>query len=305
MSHDHAHGHDHGHAHAHGPDDAHAERRLVGTLVLTGLWMGVEALGGWWTGSLALLADAGHMLSDSASLLIALGALRIARRPPDARRTFGWHRAEVLAAVANGASLVGIGAAIAVEAVDRWRSPAEVDGPAMFGIAFGGLVVNALAMLILAGGRSGGLNLRAAWLHVMSDALGSVGAMVAGACVWFAGWRVADPIASVLIALLVVRGAWNLLKDAVDVLMEAAPLHLDVPAIRAALLAEPGVLGVHDLHVWCLTPGRVALSGHVVSAGGDGELLARLVKLLHQRFAIAHSTLQIEAPGFDEPELHP
>lgn len=304
ASHGHAsHGHG-GHDHSHIPAGT-GERRLQLTLVLTTAWLVVEAVGGLITGSLALLADAGHMLSDAGALLIALLAIRIARRPPDARRTYGWKRAEVLGAMINGGTLMAIGGAIAMEAVDRWRDPTAVDGATMFMLAAGGLVVNLVAMAILSGGRSAGLNQRAAWLHVMSDALGSVGAMIAGLAVWAADWRLADPIASIAIAGLVVRASWSLLRDALDVLMESAPVHLDVDAIRAALNAQAGVLSVHDLHVWMLTPEEVALSGHIVTESDGPELLVRLCAMLREDYHIGHATLQVEPPGFDEAEMHP
>jgi cobalt-zinc-cadmium efflux system protein len=270
------------------------------------LYIGVEVVGGLWTGSLALLADAGHMLSDAAALGITLFALRVARRPADAQRTFGYHRAEVLAAVLNGATLVVIALGILAEAWSRWSAPPQVAGQAMLVIATGGLLVNLASLAILAGGRHAGLNMRGAFLHVLSDALGSVGAMVAGAAVWLWGWKLADPVASAIIAVLVLRAAVQLLGEAAAVLMEAAPPGVDTERIRAAMLAQPGVDAVHDLHVWMITPGMVAMSGHVVTRQEDGpELLHRISHLLRQHFGIGHATIQIEPPGFEEGEMHP
>lgn len=306
MSHDHEHEHDHGHAHVHA-DDPRAERRLWATLVVSGLYMLVEAIGGWWTGSLALLADAGHMLSDAGALLLVLFALRIAQRPADARRTYGYHRAEVLAAVANGATLIAIGVGVCWEAIERWQEPAAVNGVGMLGIASGGLVVNLVAMLILAGGRNAGMNLRGAWLHVLSDALGSVGAMVAGVLVWKLGWRLADPVVSIVIAALIVRSAWGLLSEATAVLMEGVPAHLDASEVRAAILGVEGVLGVHDLHIWTISSGRLAMSGHVVvdECRRGCDVVTEVATLLRARFGIGHPTIQVEPPGFEEAELHP
>lgn len=306
MSHDHEHDHDHGHAHVHA-DDPSAERRLWATLTVSGLYMVVEAVGGWWTGSLALFADAGHMLSDTGALLLVLFALRIAQRPADAKRTYGYHRAEVLAAVANGATLIAIGIGVCWEAIERWQAPADVNGVGMLGIASGGLVVNLVAMLILAGGRNAGMNLRGAWLHVLSDALGSVGAMVAGVLVWKFGWRLADPIVSLVIAALIVRSAWGLLGEATAVLMEGVPAHLDAGEVRTAILGVNGVVGVHDLHIWTISSGRLAMSGHVVveECRRGCDVVTEVAALLRTRFGIGHPTIQVEPPGFVEDELHP
>lgn len=307
AGHDHGHGgHDHGHAHA-GPDTA--EWRLQATLVVSALYMLVEAIGGWWTGSLALLADAGHMLSDAGALVLVLFALRIARRPADPRRTYGYHRAEVLAAVANGATLIAIGVGVAWEGIERWMAPPAVNGAGMLGIAAGGLLVNLVSLAILSGGRNAGLNLRGAWLHVLGDALGSVGAMVAGVLVWKLGWSVADPIVSLVISLLIVHSAWGLLKEATAVLMESAPTHLDVSTIRSAILAIPGVASVHDLHVWTIASGKISMSGHVVVSLEcvPASVLSGLAGMLRERFGIVHTTIQVEPPGFveDDGDLHP
>jgi cobalt-zinc-cadmium efflux system protein len=267
----------------------------------------VELIGGLLSGSLALLADAGHMASDAAALAITLVALRLAQRPATARRTYGYHRAEVLAAVVNGGALIAIAVGILYEAAVRLASPAPVTGPLMMGVAAGGLVVNLIGLAVLHRDAEGDLNLRGAWLHVVSDALGSAGALAAGAAVWAFGWTWADPVASAAIALLVLRASWSLLDEAVHVLMEGAPSHVDVDAVRAALCGADGVQGVHDLHVWTITSGMVALSGHVVVAPGVDQpaLLRTLADSLRARFGIAHTTLQLEPPGFVEDGLHP
>jgi cobalt-zinc-cadmium efflux system protein len=265
-------------------------------LVLSSGYMIAEAVGGWWTGSLALLADAGHMASDVFSLGLATFALWVAQRPADARRTFGHQRAEILAALAQGVALVAVAVLIVVEAFERLATPPAIAGGGMLAIATGGLIVNAIGLWILGHGREHNLSVRGAWLHVASDALGSVGAMTAGAAVWLFGWHLADPIASLVIAVLVVGSAWHLMRDAVDVLMETAPRHLDVEEIRTALQRVPDVLDVHDLHVWTIGSGEVSLSCHAVSRAGvaTGGLLAGLGRLLEDEFSIRHATIQVE-----------
>lgn len=321
--HDHGSGHDHGHAHAAPPPaaaDAHAhehahshnhvrtkdERRLFATLVLGVAYMGVEAVTGWLTGSLALVADAGHMLSDAAALAVTILALRVARLPEDAQRTYGYHRAEVLAAVLNGGALVAIGVGVLVEAVQRFGHPtAPLAGP-MIAVAAGGLLVNLVGLLLLSGADRSGLNVRGAWLHLVSDALGSVGAIVAGVLVWQFGWAWADPAASVLIALLVLRSAYGLLKECVGVLMETAPAHIDTERLRGRLHSLPGVTGVHDIHVWTITSGIVAMSGHVVVGKGHDPcaVLRAASSCLKDDFGIWHSTIQVEPEDFEEVVLH-
>ncbi len=306
-AHDHAHGGSHDHTHA---ARAAGESRVALLLALVATYMGVEAAAGWWSGSLALLADAGHMVSDAAALAITLWAMRMVRRPATPARTWGWHRAEILAAAVNGAALLAIAVGILWEAAGRLSQPVVVDAPVVVGVAAGGLLVNLAGLALLHGDREAGHNLRAAWLHVLSDALGSAGALLAGGLAWGFGWTWADPVASVLIALLVLRGAWVLLDEAVHVLMEGAPAHIDVDAVRAALQSVAGVRGVHDLHVWTITSGQVSLSAHVAVAADapPGATLHALVATLRDRFGIRHATLQLEPPDFEEPdteELHP
>jgi cobalt-zinc-cadmium efflux system protein len=295
--------HAHAHAHVHHDDArAHDRRRLALVLVLSALYLGAELAGGLLTGSLALLADAGHMLADVGALALALFAIWLADRPASAARTFGWRRFEILAALANGLVLGLVALAVAVEAIERLETPRPVLGLAAFAIASGGLAVNLLGLALLRHGRERSLNLRGAWLHLFGDALGSVAAMAAGLAIWAFDWRAADPLASLAIAALVLRSAWGLLRETVDVLLEAAPRHLDVNELRAALVAEPGVASVHDLHVWTITSGMVSLSCHVhCTADADGHaVLVRLQEVLRQRFAVHHATLQIEPAGFEE-----
>jgi len=296
--------HDHGHGHAH--SRIRDERRLLATLIIGVLYMGVEAVGGWWVGSLALMADAGHMLSDAAALGVTLLALRMARLPEDDRRTYGYHRAEVLAAVVNGAALIAIGVGVLIEAIVRMGQPVNVNAGPMMGIAAGGLLVNLVGLAILSGADRSGLNVRGAWLHLLSDSLGSAGAILAGLLVWWKGWEWADPLASALIALLVLRSAYTLLRECVGVLMETAPAHIQTEKLRAALLACPGVATVHDIHVWTITSGIVAMSGHVVAQPeyAHADVLRCTAKMLRDEFGIWHSTIQVEPEGYEEVALH-
>lgn len=300
----HPHGHAHG-GHAHGANANASQRRLMVVLLLSAMYMVAEVVGGIYTNSLALLADAGHMLSDVASLVLALVAMQIALRPPTVQRTFGYQRAEILAALVNGAALIAASVWIVVEGWHRMQSPPDVNGLPMLGIATGGLVVNVLAMAILHSGRDASLNMRGAWLHVATDALGSVGAMCAGFAVWKFNATWADPVVSLVIAVLVAASAWRLLRETVDVLMESAPSHVDVNAVRQAMADVPGVKTVHDLHVWSIGSGTVALAGHVqmdqnATRDEHVQVLSALCATLRDRFGIAHSTIQVEPEGFDE-----
>lgn len=303
TAHGHAHG-GHGHGGAHGHDHARTanRRRLAIVLALSATYMVAEAVGGAIANSLALLADAGHMLSDVAALALSLFALRIAGRPATTRRTYGFHRAEILAALANGATLLAIAAFVVFEAFQRLREPPAVDGALMVGIASGGLLVNLIGLRVLHGGRGDSLNVRGAWLHVLADAMASVGAILAGVLLLAFGWAWADPAASVLIALLVVASSWSLLRETLGVLMEGAPGGVDVDAVRDAMLDVDGVTAVHDLHVWSITSGMVALSAHVrATDGASGDALLRsLGAVLRERFDIVHTTIQVERGVLDD-----
>jgi cobalt-zinc-cadmium efflux system protein len=302
-----AHAHDHaGHAHHHGARSSD-RRRLALTLVLAAAYMVAEAVGGVLTGSLALLADAGHMLSDAAALGLSLFAIWISQRPTNARRTWGYHRTEILAALANGAALVAISGWIIAEAMARLLHPTPVAGGTLMGIAAGGLAVNLIGLKILSGGSSDNLNVRGAWLHVLTDALGSVQAIAAGALIQAFGWIWADPVASLLISLLVIYSAWSLLRETLGVLMEGTPTHIDLDEVRDVLACVPGVRGVHDLHVWTITSGMEALSAHLVSDGSSpyGTVLSRVQVTLHERFGIDHATVQIEPEHCEQHAGHP
>jgi cobalt-zinc-cadmium efflux system protein len=263
-------------------------------------YMVAEIVGGLLTNSLALLADAGHMLSDAAALALALFASWIARRPPTSRRTYGYYRMEILAALANGSALVAVSVFIFIEAFRRIGHPPEVASGLMMGVAAGGLAVNLAGLRVLHGGRSDSLNLRGAWLHVLTDALGSVAVLVAGALIWVRGWYWADPAASLALGVLVIYSSWALLKETVAVLMEEAPAHVDVDDVRNRIMAMPGVLGVTDLHVWTITSGMVSLSAHVATADDEPQrtMLADIRRMLHDRFGIDHLTIQLEPEGF-------
>jgi cobalt-zinc-cadmium efflux system protein len=287
-------GHDHA-GHAHGTTDG---RRLAWALGITLFFMAVEALGGWISGSLALVADAGHMLTDAGALALSWLALRASHRPADDRRSYGHGRAQVVAAMVNGLALVAIVVWIIVEAGLRLASPEPIDGWLMLVVALVGGASNLVALWVLQGGDRENLNMRGAWLHVMSDLAGSVAAVLAAVVILATGWLPIDPILSILLALLVSRGAWGLLRQSYHVLMEGTPAGLDIAALRGAVVEEiPTVIEVHHVHAWSLAPGRVLLTLHaVVAADADRDLVLRDIQgLLRQRFAVAHATVQIEA----------
>ena len=276
-------------------------KRLSIVLLLVGAYMLAEIAGGLISNSLALLADAGHMLADAAALALSLFAIRIAQRPPTAKRTYGYYRAEILAALANGAALVVISVFVFIEAYHRMGAPPHVAGGLMMGIALGGLAINLISLVLLHEGRSSSLNVRGAWLHVLGDTLGSVGAIAAGVLIWTWGWNWADPLASVLIAALILYSSWALLRETVSVLLEGAPGHIDVDEVRDSIAGLHGVSAVHDLHVWSITSGMVSLSCHVVACDGPSRqiLLESMNQLLKDRFEISHTTIQIEPEGLE------
>jgi cobalt-zinc-cadmium efflux system protein len=280
-------------------DHGHAGRRLIWVLGLTAVYAVVEFVGGWWTHSLALLADAGHMLIDVLALTLAVLAAWSARRPPDRHRTYGYQRVEILTALLNGVVLLVIALLIFREAWIRWAHPPEIDPRAMAWIAAGGLAVNVLGAFLLHGQRQG-MNVRAAYLHVLGDLLGSIGTLVAAALVGL-GWLKADPAVSALIGAIIVFGAVRLVLDSVHVLLEGAPPHLDAAEVRSLLAEVRGVAGVHDLHLWSLCGEHPLLTAHLVldhSLAGD-EVLRRATAALRERFGIDHVTLQLEPVDFN------
>jgi len=305
-----------GHAHLH-PHEHHAHEfqalretsrsRLLLVLGLTSVFLIVEVAGALLTGSLALLADAGHMLTDVAALALALFAMWFSARPATPQRTYGYHRAEILAALANGLLLVGIVIYILWEAFQRLQNPPEIDSFPMLLVAAAGLLVNLAGAWILTQSTERSLNVQGAYLHVLGDALGSIGVLVAAGIMLLTGWYLADPIISVVIGLVILYSGWDLIRQTTDVLLEAVPSHIDLEEVRAEMLSIQGVESVHDLHIWTLTSGFVSLSAHVVvedvSRDGQRVLMALRDTLLH-RFGIGHTTIQIEGRDYPDEVVH-
>ena len=296
----------HHHGHSHGSATSRSKRRLLWVLGLTSVYMFAEAAGGWLTNSLALLADAGHMLTDVAALALALLAVWFGSRPATPRKTFGYYRLEILAALINGVALVLIALAVLYHAYGRLQSPGEVETGLMLWVASGGLAINIACAWLLHGGRAGDLNVRGAWLHVMGDALGSVGAIVAGVLMRVYGWYRADPAISALIALLIIWSAWHLIRESTNVLLEGTPAHINLASVEQTIRTTSGVEDVHDLHVWTITSGLEALSAHVVHGRGvsQPELLSQLRVKLHDGFGVDHLTIQMETEEFEDEPFH-
>ncbi len=294
-SHDHAHDH---HAHDHSHDVG--TRRLAIALTITAIFLVAEVVGGWLSNSLALLADAAHMLTDVGALALSLFVAWFSRQPATPRKTYGYLRWEILAALINGAVLLVASGWILWESVARLRSPEPVAGTLMLVVATGGLIVNAVSAWLLHGSAHTSLNMRGAYLHVLGDLLGSVATIAAALIIRQTGWLMADPIASILMTALIIRGAWRLVSEAVDVLLEATPAHIELASVRSAMHDVPGVRDVHDLHVWTLTSGVVAMSAHVVSPEPGAH--QRVLEALHRavaRFGIHHVTIQMEGEPLD------
>ena len=297
----------HHHGHSHGATSQQASRApMVWALVLTTLFALVEAVGGWWSGSLALLSDAGHMLTDGLALGLALFAQTVARRPPSDRNTFGYARAEVLGAFLNAVFMLLVVVLIAIEAVQRLLHPEPVQGGTVMLIAAVGLAINLVVARMLHGHEEHDINRRAAYLHVLGDVLGSVAALLAGAIIWLTGWLAADPILSLFVVALMVLSTWRLLRQSTNVLMEGVPSHLSYPGIGQSLAAIPGVQNVHDLHIWHMSSERVALSAHVMIDDPKRwpAILAAGCRVLRDRFSIEHVTLQPGWPGATAPSAH-
>lgn len=299
--HAHRHDHDHGHDHSHSSLSAHADvsstLRLKLAFGLTAGFMVAEVVGGLWSGSLALLADAGHMLADAFALALALWAQVQSRRPPDAMRSYGYHRVPVLAAFVNGLALIAIAVWISIEGVLRLLAPPPVVGDIMLAVAIGGLVVNALSFFILHGAASEDMNVRGAMLHVLGDLFGSVGAIAAAIVILASGWTPIDPILSILVALLILRGAWRLVRESAHVLLEGSPESFDVAAFAQALPAGvSGVVGVHHVHHWMLTPQRSVMTLHAVLAEGSvaDDVVGQIKTWIHAHHQVSHVTVQIE-----------
>ena len=277
------------------PLRAESRRRLAVVLGISAVVMVAEAVGGWVAHSLALLADAGHMLADVGALGLALGVAYLARRPATAERTFGLLRLEILAALVNGAALLAISIGVAIEALHRLRDPAPVQGALLAAVAGLGLVANVAGATLLHRGHNHSLNERGAYLHLLSDALGSGGALAAGAIILAIGWVAADPLTSILISLLILASAWRLVKESADVLLEAAPAHIALSEVHDRIATVPGVASVHDLHVWTVTSGIIAMSGHlVVQNPGDNQRVLEAVQDRLGDMGIGHVTVQME-----------
>ncbi len=274
-------------------------RPLTGAIALTAVIFCAELAGGWWSGSLALIADATHIAVDLLGLGLSLFAATLARLPADPRRTYGYRRVEVLAALGNAVALMVATGFILREAWSRWQFATPVAALPMMGVAALGLTCNLGSAALLWRGSRGNINLRGALMHVLSDATGSVGALIAGFVILKTRWYEADPLVSALICAGIVFTAFWLLRDSVHILLEGAPAHLDIEEIRAALAGLDGVKEVHDLHLWSVTQGQEAMSGHLVVAGGRdaGAVLKSGRELLAERFALTHVTLQIEPEG--------
>ena len=294
-------GHDHASGHRHGTASGAHRRPLALVLALTCAVFVLEVVGALLSGSLALLADAGHMATDARGIGLALGAVTLAQRPAVGRRTFGWQRIEVLAAGLNGVLLLGVGSYVVVEAVRRIGDPPDIHAGWMLSVAGIGLVANVVSLAVLHAGQRESLNTRGAYLEVLGDALGSVAVIVAGVLIATTGWTAADVVASLAIGALVLPRAWSLLREALDVLLETAPRGVDLAQVREHMVSVDGVLDVHDLHAWTITSGLPVLSAHVVvedvvlADGHGGRVLDALCSCLGHHFDLAHCTFQLES----------
>jgi cobalt-zinc-cadmium efflux system protein len=277
------------------PPPAPVTRKLWVVLILTGGFMLVEVVGGYLSGSLALLADAGHMLTDVGAISLSLLTAWIAQRPADQRNTYGYMRWEILAARVNGAALIGIAVWVVIEASGRMGAPTEINAGLVVTIASLGLVVNLIGLSLLHGSHHGSLNTRGVYLHIMSDVLGSVAALGAALVVSLTGWTLADPIISIALSLLILVGAWRLVRESTDILLEAVPSHVSMAEVQRCMLAVEGVDTIHDLHVWAVTSGVVAMSGHVVVPLLEQHppVLERIRREMG-RLGIGHVTIQLE-----------
>ena len=304
----HSHSHDHSHDHSHGgaghDHASHASvRSLRFALVLTATLLVAEVVGGLLSNSIALLADAGHMLTDVAALGLSLFVAWFSRQPAAGQKSYGYLRWEILAAFLNGAALLVISAAIIFESILRLRSPEHVAGGLMLTIAVAGLIINVISARMLHSGSQSSMNVRGAYLHVLGDMLASVGTVAAALIIRYTGWLLADPIASFVTTALIIRGAWSLVRESVDILLESAPAHIDLVAVRTQLEAIPGIESVHDLHVWSVSPKMVAMSAHAIVP--DVSTQQHVLGHVHDAmaiFGIDHVTVQMERNSMEERE---
>ena len=301
--HDHA-GHDHSHGSGHDHAAHSSIRRLRVALIITATFLVVEVIGGFVSNSLALIADAGHMLTDVAALALSLFVAWFARHPGTPQKSYGYLRWEILAAFLNGSALLLISAWIIFESIVRIR-PREAVGGLMLWVAVAGLITNLISARILHGGSHESMNVRGAYLHVLGDLLASVGVVIAAIVIRYTGWLVADPIASFVTTALIIRGAWTLVKESVDILLESVPNHIDSSAVRAQLEAIPGIESVHDLHIWSVNPRMVAMSAHAIVR--DASTQQHVLEHVHDAmrlFGIGHVTVQIEQSNMGDREVH-
>jgi cobalt-zinc-cadmium efflux system protein len=306
-NHGHSHGHSHGHGHGHGHSHTSNKKALLSSFILIAAFMVVEVIGGILTNSLALLSDAGHMLSDAAALGLSFFAIKLGEKQVSQEKTYGYKRFEIIAAALNGITLIVISLYIFYEAFQRFFAPPEVQSTGMLMISVTGLVVNIIAAWILmSGDKDDNLNVRSAFLHVLGDMLGSVGAIVAALLIMFFGWTIADPIASVIVAMLIIISGFRVTRDSFHILMEGAPTQIDIQQVKVALSKIPLVKEVHDLHIWTITSGYPVLSCHItiVDEAIHDEVLAHSQKILHDEFHIEHSTIQVEKAENGCPSPH-
>ncbi|MCM3573425.1 MULTISPECIES: cation diffusion facilitator family transporter [Mesobacillus] len=303
MGHNHSHGHSHSHGHGH----TNNKKALFWAFLLIATFMVVEVVGGVITNSLALLSDAGHMLSDAAALGLSLFAMKLGERKATQSKTYGYKRFEIIAAALNGLTLIIISIYIFVEAYHRFTDPPQVQSMGMLAISVIGLIVNIIAAWILmSGDKDENLNVRSAFLHVLGDMLGSVGAITAALLIYFFDWGLADPIASVAVAILIIISGWRVTKESFHVLMEGTPEQIEVKEVKDEIMKIPEVKDVHDVHIWSITSGVLMLSGHIAvkGEGAHDRVLHKAQKLLHDRFGIDHSTLQVEGEEHGCPCAH-
>ncbi len=311
MAHSHGHSHSHHHHHHGGGCGSHESggniRRLLIVLFLTGIYMVVEFSVGLWANSLALIADAGHMLIDVGAIGLALFAAWFSTQTASPQKTYGYQRMEILAAFINGIFLALVAIYVIVEAVQRFNDPPDVKGGALMWVATGGLLINLVSAGILFTAGQSNINIRGALMHVISDSIGSLGAILAGFFILYFGFNKADPIFSIVIAVLVLINAWKLILEAMNVLLEACPVHLNVADIRSALTDLHEIRAVHDLHVWTITSGKDALSVHIVVDDiihYTPDLVVKIQQILKERFNLTHLTIQLETPDFVEDDIH-
>lgn len=302
-------GHQHGHSHGHSHSHSHTgnKKALLSVFILITIFMVVEIIGGLITNSLALLSDAGHMLSDAASLGLSYFALRLGEKKGSMNKTYGYKRFEIIAASLNGLTLVVVSVYIFYEAFHRFFAPPQVQSKGMLIISIIGLLVNIIAAWILMkGDKDENLNVKSAFLHVLGDLLGSVGAIAAALLILFFGWELADPIASIIVAALIIVSGWRVLKESFQVLMEGVPEQIDLQEIKEVLCKVPMVLSVHDLHVWTITSGYPVLTCHLTISdnGVHDEILKQSQQVLHDQFSIEHSTIQVEKSEEGCPNPH-